>query len=85
MTISSLAKKLVGVNRMVVEKVEIEEFEGEASIIVKARPTKKDACRCGICGRKCGRYDPRKWAAAMESDGYWKQLQSLSGIGFTAS
>lgn len=65
MTISSLAKLIVGVNRMVVEKVEIENSEADFSLIVSVRPTKRDSCRCGICGKKCSGYDKgngrRRW------------------------
>ena len=48
MTISSLAKIIVGVNRMVVENVEIEYPEINPTLIISVRPTKKDSCRCGI-------------------------------------
>ena len=64
-TITSLAKRIVGVNRLAVEKVEIEESEGENSLVIHVRVTKRDRCRCGICGKKCGRYDTgngrRRW------------------------
>ena len=65
MTISSLAKYIAGVNRMVVENVEIENLEINPAIIISVRPTKRDSCRCGICGKKCSRYDHgygrRRW------------------------
>ena len=48
MTISSLAKFIAGVNRMVVENVEIENPEINPTIIISVRPTKRDSCRCGI-------------------------------------
>ena len=67
MTISSLAKIIAGVNKMVVENVEIENSENDPTLIIKVRPTKKDSCRCGICGRKCSGYDQgngrRRWRA----------------------
>ena len=82
MTISSLTKKLTGVNRMVVEKVEMEENEGETILVIKVRPRKKDACRCGICGRKCGRYDQgngrRRWRAMDVGNGCKVYLESDS-------
>lgn len=67
MTISSLAKIITGVKRMVVENVEIENPETNPTIIISVRPTKRDSCRCGICGKKCSGYDKgngrRRWRA----------------------
>lgn len=67
MTISSLAKIIAGVNKMVVENVEIEDMENDPTLIFRVRPTRKDSCRCGICGRKCSGYDQgngrRRWRA----------------------
>ena len=56
MTISSLAKFIAGVKRMVVENVEIENPETNPAIIISVRPAKRDSCRCGICGKKCSGY-----------------------------
>ena len=67
MTITSLAKFIAGVKRMVVENVEIENPETNPTIIISVRPAKRDTCRCGICGKKCSRYDKgngrRRWRA----------------------
>ena len=67
MTISSLAKFIAGVNKMVVENVEIEDSGNDPTLIIKVRTTRKDSCRCGICGRKCSGYDQgngrRRWRA----------------------
>ena len=67
MTISSLAKIIAGVNKMVVENVEIEDMENDPTLIFRVRPIRKDSCRCGICGRKCSGYDQgngrRRWRA----------------------
>ena len=67
MTISSLAKFIAGVKRMVVENVEIENPEANPTIIIRVRPAKRDSCRCGICGKKCSGYDKgngrRRWRA----------------------
>ena len=67
MTISSLAKFIVGVNRMIVENVEIETPKDNPTLIIRVRQTKKDSCRCPICGKKCSRYDQgkgkRRWRA----------------------
>ena len=67
MTVSSLAKKLIGVNRVVIESLEIENNLGEEQLIIKARPTKCNQCRCGICGKRSPKYDNengiRRWRA----------------------
>lgn len=52
MTISSLAKFIAGVKRMIVENVENENPETNHTIIISVRPAKRDSCRCGICGKK---------------------------------
>ena len=65
MTVSSLAKKLIGVNRVVIENLKIENNLGEEQLIIKARPKKCDQCKCGICGQKSPKYDngdgTRRW------------------------
>ena len=66
-TVSSLAKKLVGVNDIVIENVELEATSAGEQIVIRARPRKNAQCRCGICGRKCSRFDHgkglRRWRA----------------------
>ena len=47
MTISSLAKMLVGVNNIVVENLDFSANDNE--IVISVRPYKRDQCRCGIC------------------------------------
>ena len=65
MTISSLAKFIVGVNQMVVENMEIETLETNPTLIISVRPTKHESSRCPICGKKCKGYDQgngrRRW------------------------
>lgn len=65
MTISNLLKKLLGVKPIVIEDVEIEARGDEEELVVRAKPTRKESCRCGICGRKCRLYDRgrgvRRW------------------------
>ena len=82
MTISSLAKIIVGVNRMVVENVEIEYPEINPTLIISVRPTKKDSCRCGICGKKCSGYDQgngkRRWRSLDIGNSYRVYLESDS-------
>ena len=67
MTITSIAKKIIGVNRCAIEKIELETVESAEQLVIKARPYKHDRCRCGICGRKCTMYDKgrgaRRWRA----------------------
>ena len=46
MTISSLAKTIAGVKRMVVESVEIEDVGNDLAIVLKVRTTKRDAAAC---------------------------------------
>ena len=81
-TISSLAKIIVGVNRMVVENVEIEYPEINPTLIISVRPTKKDSCRCGICGKKCSGYDKgngkRRWRSLDIGNSYRVYLESDS-------
>ena len=82
MIISSLAKIIVGVNRMVVENVEIEYPEINPTLIISVRPTKKDSCRCGICGKKCSGYDQgngkRRWRSLDIGNSYRVYLESDS-------
>ena len=67
MTITSLSKIIAGVKQMIVENVEIESPEINPTLVISVRPFKKDSCRCGICGKKCNRYDQgngrRRWRA----------------------
>ena len=82
MTISSLAKYIAGVKRMVVENVEIENAETDPAIIIRVRPAKRDSCRCGICGKKCSGYDKgngrRRWRAMDIRNSYKVYLESDS-------
>ena len=67
MTISSLTKFIAGVNRMVVENVEIESPEINPILVISVRPTKRDSGRCPFCEKKCSGYDQgngkRRWRA----------------------
>ena len=55
--------RLVGVERAVVEAVLV---EGDA-IVVRVRPRRRDASRCGVCGQRARGYDrgegARRWRA----------------------
>lgn len=65
MHISTLLKRLLNVNAIVVDDVEFEEKGATEALIVKARPPKKLRGRCGICGKKARGYDSgtkgRRW------------------------
>ena len=67
MTISSIAKILIGVNRCKIENIDIEVETGKEQLVIKARPYKCDRGRCSICGRKVPKYDKgkgiRRWRA----------------------
>ena len=56
---------LFGVEKTIVEAVE---FDGDAQVLVgRVRPARTAARRCGVCQRRCGRYDAgegrRRWRA----------------------
>ncbi len=56
--------RLLGLGRAVVEGVRLEE---DGSVVVAARPRRREASRCGRCGRRCPGYDQgegrRRWRA----------------------
>lgn len=63
---ATLWRRLLGVEKTVVEDVEIEEDpDGSVSLVARVRPTKRAAARCGRCGRRAGLYDRgpgrRRW------------------------
>lgn len=57
-------RALLGVEKTVIEGVDLNEF-GE--LVVRARPARGARGRCGVCRRRCGRYDQgegrRRWRA----------------------
>lgn len=64
--------RLFGVEKTVIEAVEVEECgpdadDGDVLIVVHARPARGRRQRCGICERRCARYDSgegrRRWRA----------------------
>ena len=59
-------RTLLGVEKTVVEGVEFE-GDGGGQLIVQVRATRAARSRCGICRRRCGRYDAgegrRRWRA----------------------
>ncbi len=67
MTISSLLKKLLGANGLVVDKVEYQGFESGKQMIVQGYVAKYERQRYPVCGQKCPLYDQgrgtRRWRA----------------------
>ena len=60
--------RMLGCERAVIEDAVWEEGDdGQVSVVVHLRPRARDAGRCGICGRRCPRYDGgsgrRRWRA----------------------
>jgi transposase len=57
-------RALLGVEKTVIEGVE---FEEPGLLVVRARPGRGARSRCGVCRRRCGRYDAgegrRRWRA----------------------
>ncbi|HET7386962.1 MAG TPA: ISL3 family transposase, partial [Nocardioidaceae bacterium] len=50
MQAATLWRRLLGVEKTVVEDVEIEEeLDGTVSLVAHVRPTKRTASRCGKC------------------------------------
>lgn len=59
-------RRLLGVEKTVVEDVEFEEdLDATVSLVAHVRPTSRAVSRCGRCGRRSGRYDGgegrRRW------------------------
>ena len=55
MRTKDLIQSLVGTKEMVVEGLSMEAETN--AIVIKARPTKREKCRCGICHRRSKYYD----------------------------
>ena len=61
---ASLWRVLAGAEKTVVEAVEFD--QDTAAIVVMVRPVSRAVNRCGVCSRRCPRYDagqarPRRW------------------------
>ena len=67
MTVSSLAKKMIGVNKIVVENVDLETTAKGEQLVIRARSRKSSQKRCSVCGRECPGFDQgkglRRWRA----------------------
>lgn len=63
MTINTLVKNIIGVNRIIVKSVDREEMDnGVKKLIITGDPYKSEQCRCPLCknGKKLPRYDSSK-------------------------
>ena len=56
---------LLGVEKAVIEEIEFDEVD--QLLVVQVRPARGATRRCGVCQRRCGRYDAgegrRRWRA----------------------
>ena len=59
-TVSSLAKKIIGVNNIVVENVDLETTAKGEQLVIRARPWKSSQKRCSVCGKECPGFDQGK-------------------------
>ena len=61
----SIWKRLLGLAGVVIESVAVEDDDDGDVLVVKVRPHRRSARRCGRCGRRAGRYDRggpvRRW------------------------
>jgi len=62
---NSLVKRLLKVEKIVIENVYFENDTEEEILIIKARPLSRDTNRCPLCGKRCPGYDSasrtRRW------------------------
>ena len=59
-TVSSLAKKMIGVKDIVVENVDWETTAKGEQLVIRARAWKSCQKRCSVCGRECPGVDRGK-------------------------
>jgi transposase len=61
----SLTKRLLGIDKIVIENVRFETVNDEEQLIINARPMSRDRNRCPKCGKRCNGYDSscksRRW------------------------
>ena len=64
---ASLWRAVLGLDKTVIESVELDEAGDELIVVACVRPTRSARSRCGVCGRRCRGYDPgngrRRWRA----------------------
>ena len=54
---TSIFKKIIGVNEIIVKNVCFEYVDGEQALIIDISPYKKEECRCPFCHKKVPKYD----------------------------
>jgi len=61
----NIIKRLLRIEKMVVEDVRFEEVGDEEICVIKCRPFSRDTQRCPLCGKRCPGYDAgrktRRW------------------------
>ena len=61
----TMIKHLLKIDRIVIDDVHFEELNEEESLVIFARPFKRDRLRCSHCGKRCQGYDSfrntRRW------------------------
>ena len=67
MTVSSIAKKIIGVNSIVVENMNLETTANGEQFVIRVRPWERIQKRCSVCGKECPGFDRgkglRRWRA----------------------
>ena len=62
---NSLLKRLLKIDKIVIESVYFEGYTEEEILIIKARPLRRDMQRCPLCEKRCPGYDSatkvRRW------------------------
>ena len=62
---SSLIKRLLRIEKIVIEDIYFEDVAEEEMLIIRVRPQSRDAHRCPLCGKRCPGYDSasktRRW------------------------
>jgi len=65
MHISMLIKRMLRIDKIVIENVWFEEVTEEEVLVIRARPMSREQNRCPICGKRCPGYDSstklRRW------------------------
>jgi len=65
MHMNSLIKRLLRIERIVIEDVRFEDLEDEETLIIQVRPLSRDAHRCPLCDKRRPGYDlaskKRRW------------------------
>lgn len=57
---NSLLKKLLKIEKIVIENALFEQIDEEEILVVRARPMSREQSRCPVCGKRCPGYDSSK-------------------------